>query len=52
MTILDLINIDFSQFSENEFEVTYRGENSEGKKYIDYERILSPKIFDIFDKIQ
>jgi hypothetical protein len=52
MTILDLIKIDFNRFSENEFEVAYRGENTEGRDYIDYEKTIDPKVFDIFDKIQ
>ena len=52
MTVLDLIKMDFNQFSETEFEVAYSGENMEGSEYIDYEKTIVPKVFDIFDKIQ
>ncbi|NEW83453.1 MAG: hypothetical protein GZ094_13950 [Mariniphaga sp.] len=52
MTILDLIGLDLKKFLENEFEITYEGKNSEGKNYIDYEKSISPKILNIFDKIQ
>jgi hypothetical protein len=52
MTILDLIGLDLKRFSEQEFEIAYKGENSEGMKYIDYEKSISPKILNVFDKIQ
>jgi hypothetical protein len=52
MTILDLIGLDLKKFSEDEFEIAYQGQNSEGEKYIDYEKSISPKVFGVFDKIQ
>ncbi|MEL7589090.1 MAG: CFI-box-CTERM domain-containing protein [Prolixibacteraceae bacterium] len=51
MTILDFLNIDLNTFTEGDFEIGHSGENSQGDRYVDYEKFLFPKSVNIFDKL-